>query len=112
MRKPVQRGDAYSLKDGEIGKEYVGTYTGNKTVETPNGKSILWQFVDEDDRPFAIWGFTNLNFQMENVPVNSLCYVTYLGAKKEKNKFGKYPYLAKVEIEDGTNGTEFNPVKE
>ena len=106
--KQVNRGDTIDIKKGEIGKEYIGTFTGHKVIPSPLGQQVIWQFRDEEDKAFGIWGFTNLNFQMENVKVDSLCRLSYQGQSKIKNKYGKFPYQAKVEVNEEED-IEFPP---
>lgn len=90
-----------SLKDKEHGTSYVGIFQGSKVVNTPNGDSTIWSFMDDEDKPFSMWGFSNLNFQLENMAVGTKCRVTFLGKSKTKNKFGKFPYQSKVEVWQG-----------
>ena len=87
-----------SLQKKPEGTSYEGVYQGNKIVKTEISDSILYSFMDEEDHPFGIWGFTNLNYQMEGVKIGSRCKITYLGVAKTKNKYGKFPYQAKVEV--------------
>ena len=96
--KDAPMGDTISIQKEEANKSYVGFYTGQKTVENEMGESILWKFQDENGKSFSIWGFGNLNMQLENVQVGTLCRITYLGKAEKKNKFGKYPHKAKVQI--------------
>ena len=95
--KQVQTGNTLDIKT-EVGKSYVGKYEGSKPVHTPLGETVIWKFKDNDGVAFAVWGFTSLNFQMESVQIGALCRITYLGKGKEKNKFGKFPHKAKVEV--------------
>lgn len=97
--KKPQTGDSVDIKAGEIGKHYEGFLTGKKEINTQLGVAILWQFKD-DDKAFSIWGFTNLNFQMQNIAVGTKCRITYKGKSAAKNKYGKFPHQAEVEIDD------------
>ena len=98
MWKQSERKDSISIHKKPAGAFYEGIYQGNKTIQTQLGDAILWNFMDDEDKPFAIWGFTNLNFQLEGVVPGTKCKVTYLGTAKQKNKFGKFPHQAKVEV--------------
>lgn len=91
-------GDALSIQKEDSGIEHLGYYIGRKTIETEMGETVLWRFQDKQGKPFSIWGFTNLNFQMENVPIGSFCKIVYQGRSEQKNKFGKFPHKAKVQI--------------
>lgn len=68
-------------------KEYEGTYTGFKEMETKLGKQVVWNFHDESDS-FSIYGFTNLNRAMESVQVGTLVKITYKGTQKVQTKYG------------------------
>ena len=70
---------------------FVGTYTGKKDITTKVGPSIVWQFTDEDDQPFAIYGFTMLNRAMEGAGIGTLCRITYKGSETVQTKYGLKP---------------------
>lgn len=98
MRKPVTS-NTVDIKESE-GTEFRGTYTGNKHIETKLGEQTLWQFTDENNQPFSIYGFTNLNRAMENIGIGTFCYITYTGTKKVQTKFGmKDVHQVQVDIE-------------
>lgn len=98
------KGDVISLKDEKDGSQFIGTYTGKKVVQVQGKESIIWQFQDEEGVPFAIWGVTYLNRQMEGIVIGSNCRITYKGRSKTKNKYGKFPYLVDVEVETPDDG--------
>lgn len=94
------------LKSKTEGTSYEGVYYDKRVIpSTMKGykDSIIWLFKDSEDKQFGIWGFTNLNFQMDNVPLNKLCKITYKGKSKIKNAYGKYPYQAEVLVDDGSD---------
>lgn len=83
----VVTNNAIDIK-GHKDKSYIGTYTGKKDIVTKVGPQIVWQFTDEDEQPFAIYGFTNLNRAMEGVGLESVCRITYKGTQRVQTKFG------------------------
>ena len=84
----------------EIGKPIIGTYTGHKDIKTKIGDQVIWQFTDEDEQPFGVYGFTMLNRAMEAVKIGTLCRLTYRGTKNIKTKFGmKDVHQVLVEID-------------
>ena len=87
-----------SLQKKPVGTVYEGVYQGSRIVKTELGDSILYSFMDDEDHPFSVWGFSHLNFQMEGVTANSKCRITYAGKAAQKNKFGKFPHQASVEV--------------
>ena len=97
--KPVER-NTLDLKKKEVGTSYIGTFAGSKKIHTELGEQVIWNFTDGDEKPFSLWGFTNLNFQMENVGIGAMCRITYKGQGKQKNKYGKYPHQALVEVDE------------
>jgi len=97
--KQVER-NTIDLKKQEVGKSYVGTFAGSKHIKTDLGDQVIWNFTDGDDKPFSMWGFSNLNFQIENVGVGQLVRVTYKGQSKTKNKYGKFAHQSLVEVDD------------
>ena len=101
--KKVER-NTVDIKAKNPGTQIVGTYTGFKKIKTELGENVIWEFHDEDGKPFGVYGFTNLNFQMEGVAPGTSCRLTYNGKAKEKNKYGKFPHKVLVEIEEETSG--------
>ena len=93
-----------SLSKCEIGREIVGSFTGVKKVQANNKEQNIYQFTDEEDKPFGIWGCAQMDFQMDGVKVGMHCKVTYLGKAEKKNNFGNYSTLCKVEIWDKEEG--------
>ena len=71
----------------EVGVEHIGTYTGHKDITTKIGAQVIWQFTDEDGKPFGVYGFTNLNRAMEAVAVGQTVKITYQGTQFVKTKF-------------------------
>ena len=109
--KPVST-NAIDIKK-EKGKPYVGTYTGKQDIVTKIGPQTIWQFVDEDEQPFGIYGFTMLNRAMNNVGNGKLCRITYQGTKNVKTKFGlKDVHQVLVEIDDHSDDNADEAVDE
>lgn len=99
--REVQRGDVIDIKKDKPGDvHHEGVYLGSKHITTDLGGQFIYRFKAGSNKIFGIWGFTTLNSAMENVTKGSLCRVTYQGQAKEKNKYGKYLHLVKVEIDD------------
>ena len=86
--------------------EHIGTYTGSKAIVTKIGDQTIWQFTDEDGKPFGIYGFSNLNRAMEAVAVGQTVKIVYLGTKFVKTKFkpsGQDVHQVQVQVyEDGS----------
>ncbi len=99
--REVQRGDVIDIKkDIPSNVHHEGVYLGSKHITTDLGGQFIYKFKKADNKVFGIWGFTTLNSAMENVNKGSLCRVTYKGQAEEKNKYGKYLHLVKVEVDD------------
>ena len=97
----------------ELNKAYIGTYIGNKKITTKIGDQTIWQFTDEDEQPFGVYGFTMLNRALETVKLGSLCRITYLGTKNVKTKFGmKDVHQVSVEIDSDEEVVESREVGE
>lgn len=87
----------------EKDRPYIGQYVGKEDIITKIGPQIIWKFIDEDGHPFGIYGFTNMNRAMNNVGVNSLCRITYMGTQFVKTKFkptGQDVHQVMVELDD------------
>ena len=97
--KKVER-NTIDIKVKNPGTQVVGTYTGFKKIRTELGENTIWEFHDEEGKPFGVYGLTNLNFQMEGVAPGINCRLTYKGKAAVKNKFGKFPHQVLVEIEE------------
>ena len=97
--KAVER-NTVDIKKSVAGTSWEGVFVGSKPIKTELGDTVIWLFKDDEDKPFGIFGFTNLNFQMENVKEGSQCRITYKGQSKVKNKYGKFPHQALVEVDD------------
>lgn len=85
--RPVSNTKAIDIKKHK-GEAYIGTYLGSQKITTKIGPQTIWKFVSEEDGPFGIYGFTQLNRTMESMPVGSVCRMTYLGTKNVQTKFG------------------------
>lgn len=98
---------------GHKEKPFVGTYVGKKDVQTKVGPQVIWQFMDDDEQPFAIYGFTNLNRAMEGVGVNAFCRITYKGTAKVQTKYGlKDVHQVVVERQVPDHGSDEDPLPE
>lgn len=96
--KQVER-NTIDIKAKNPGHQLVGTYTGFKKIKTELGENTIWQFQNEHSEVFGVYGFTNLNYQMEGVAPGTNCRLTYKGKSKTKNKFGKFPHQILVEVD-------------
>lgn len=95
----------------EIGKSRVGIYVGSSEIDTKLGKQVVWNFVGEDELPFGIYGFTNLNNVMKTLSQGSLCRVTYTGTQFVKTKFkpaGQDVHQVLVEVDADEGGVPDN----
>lgn len=91
-----------SMKTQVVGSSWVGVYTGKKEVVSKKSKSgfqTIWEYMDEDGIPFAIWGFGSLDHHMRGIPVNSPVKITYTGLYK--TNFGQDGANVEVEYDDG-----------
>lgn len=96
--KPLT-GNAIDIKKTQ--EPHTGTYTGKEDITTKIGPQVVWKFIDEDNQPFAIYGFTNLNRVMSTVKVGALLRITYKGTQKCQTKFGlKDVHQVLVEMDD------------
>jgi hypothetical protein len=89
-------------KEEQKGKEWIGEYQGNHKIQTQLGEQTIYKFLGEDGTYFSIYGFTNLNRAMDNVPLNSNCRIIYQGTQKVDTKYkkGQEVHQVSVEIED------------
>lgn len=86
----------------EKGTPYVGSYLGVEQITTKIGQQSIWRFLDTEEQPFGVYGFTNLNRAMNNIKQGSLCRITYTGTEKVQTKFGlKDVHQVHVEVDDG-----------
>lgn len=86
---------------------YEGTFMGCEQITTQLGPQFIWRFVDAQDQPFGIYGFTSLNRAMANLKQGSMCRITYKGTINAKTKYGmKNVHQALVEIEDAVAAEE------
>lgn len=86
---------------------FTGTFMGCETIQTQLGQQFIWRFVDPQDQPFGVYGFTSLNRAMANLKQGSLCRITYTGTVNAKTKFGmKDVHQALVEVEDSVLTSE------
>lgn len=69
-----------------LDKPFEGTLVRHEEKDGQYGKSLIWHFVDDNDTPFSIFGFTMLNSSMLMIKPGTLCRVTYKGTEKVKTK--------------------------
>lgn len=98
--KPVNS-TAIDIKKDK-GNPHIGTLLGSDEITTKIGKQVIWRFRDDEEQPFGIYGFTNLNRALNSVKVGSLCRITYTGTLNLQTKFGmKDVHQVLVEVDDG-----------
>ena len=68
------------------GEPHEGTYAGRKDIITKIGPQIIWNFTSEEGN-FGVYGFTNLNRVMEQIPIGTSLRITYTGTQFLKTKF-------------------------
>ena len=96
--KAVKR-NTVSMNKAPVDAFWIGHYMGKKIVQANNKDQSIYNFVGEDEKPFAVWGFTSLDMQMESVAQGQLCKLTYKGKSTKKNKHGNYSNLCLVEVD-------------
>lgn len=97
--KPVSN-TALDIKKDK-GNPHIGTYVGKSNIVNKIGPQTVFNFVDQEEQPFGVYGFTNLNRAMESVKEGSLCRITYQGTKNVMTKFGlKDVHQVLVEVDD------------
>jgi len=93
--------DATDIKK-HLNKSFIGEYKGSHQITTKIGEQIVYDFINSQAVPFAIYGFTNLNRVMQSIEVGTVCRITYRGTEKVQTKFGlKDVHQVDVEISDG-----------
>ena len=85
--KQISNRTAIDIKE-HAGQPYVGTYQGTRDIQTKFGQQVLHKLTDEEGRSFEIFGFTNLNRALQNVPPDSLVRIVYQGKERVETKFG------------------------
>ena len=96
--KPVTN-NALDIKKSS--ESHSGYYVGSEQIVTKIGPQIVWKFRDEDGLPFGVYGFTNLNRNMNSIALGSLVRLTYKGTQNMKTKFGmKDVHQVLVEVDD------------
>lgn len=100
MAFKVVSGNALDIKKTKD-EPHTGTYTGKSDITTKIGPQVVWNFIDDENQPFGIYGFTNLNRAMNSLKVGSLVRITYKGTLKCQTKFGlKDVHQVLVEVDD------------
>ena len=96
--KPVTN-NALDIKKSS--ESHAGYYIGSEQIVTKIGPQIVWKFRDEDGLPFGVYGFTNLNRNMNGIALGFLVRLTYKGTINMKTKFGmKDVHQVLVEVDD------------
>ena len=81
-----------------INEAFQGTYCGKKESVGSFGPQVIWLFQGEEGG-FGIYGFTNLNRVMEQVPEGTALQITYKGKKLCKTKMGGMKDVHQVLVE-------------
>jgi len=105
--KKSEGGTTIALKTQEVGSIWEGVYIGKKDVSSKLSKTgfqSLWEFMDNEGTPFAIWGCGSLDFHMKAIPVNSPIKIKYTGTYK--TKFGQEGANVEVEWDDRKEDNE------
>lgn len=90
------------------GRKITGVYRSRKDIVTSVGPQVVWELenikgVDTSDGAVSgIYGFTNLNRAMKDIPFGTLVRITYAGVQKGvKTRFGlKDVHQVVVEIDE------------
>ena len=99
--RKVTRGDTLKINVEEyIDKPIEGYFLGTDSIDTPLGESLIHKLKSKEGKTISIWGFTYLNSSIENVSENVFCRITYKGKATQKNKYGKFPHQALVEVDE------------
>ncbi len=100
--KERKGGTAIDIKKEDAGTPYEGVYLGFKGITTKIGEQKIYKFRATDTgKMFEIYGFTMMNFAMENVISGEMCRITYLGTENVETKFGfKDVHQVLVEVDD------------
>jgi len=99
----------------EKDKAYIGYYTGSHQIDTKLGPQVVWDFIDENDGVFGIYGFTNLNLRMKTLKVGAHVRITYKGTQFAPTKFkpsGQEIHQVLLELDDEADGPAATGVAE
>jgi len=80
-------GNAIDIKDFQD-KPFSGWFVGSRTFNTRIGEQTCYKFKGKDGKFFEVYGFTNLNRDMERVELGWFTQITYKGKKLCETKFG------------------------
>lgn len=78
-------GQTGEMWDPEATKEVMGVLKSIKSDVGPNNSKIYVLQEDGKDETTGVWGSTVLDTRMEEVPVNSIVKIEYLGRVKGKS---------------------------
>ena len=71
------------------GRTFQGRFLGRTDFKTKKGlDQVKWNFNAPDGTPFSVYGFTNLNRALEQVPVGAEVLMTYTGKVAAQTAFG------------------------
>ena len=71
------------------GRTFQGRFLGRTDFKTKKGMDqVKWNFNAPDGSPFSVYGFTNLNRALEQVPVGAEVLMTYTGKVAAQTAFG------------------------
>lgn len=99
--KPLNT-NAYDIKTKKD-HAIIGVYADFDIIQTPLGKQVIWNFVNEKGETFGIYGFTNLNLAMKKVFPGTKLRITYIGTKFMPTRFkkaGQDVHQARVEVDE------------
>lgn len=92
------------------GHSITGIYRARKDIVTSVGPQVVWELEDiqgvdtSEGAVSGIYGFTNLNRAMKDIPFGTLVRITYAGVKKGvKTRFGlKDVHQVVVEVDENS----------
>jgi len=82
-------GGAIAFVKEPVGTAYIGILKSVEDVDSKFGKSRKYTLTQDDGNTISIWGFSALNYLMNNVGLGSYVKMVYTGVEKGiKTKFG------------------------
>lgn len=92
--KKPQSDDSINLKKQTVGSTWEGVYIEKKMIEGDWGVQALYKFINDEDKPYAIWGCASLDWNMDRIPLNSTVKIKFTGLKEIRQK-----QCAQVEVD-------------
>ncbi len=84
-----QTGGAIAFVKEEVGTSYEGILTGVEEVDSKFGKSMKYTLQQDDGALISLWGFSALDYLMNNIRKGRYVKMEYAGIKKGvKTKYG------------------------